>query len=345
MEYNSASELLAKLQQIHGQLEDEFAINNDIQEAKELQDFFISIERAQKLLLMGSKKISLVPAGSYLNEIIQLAQASINGPKTIFHKKAGGGYDNLEPGVNKLMVEAVRMFTTNTVDDKHFMAGTIQTENVVKITEEIKEQVLNQFQKIFYKKAQDKIAEDFQSYIKENGDFILPKRSIKVDIGAKKRIDISFTSQVTPKMQRILKLLLQSTFTLKNYASDTDLSIGETSPEKVFASVVGDPITGLVLGYYAKFAHRIKKPFHFSEELASHLNHVRYIYELSGYGQTVDKELYGDLNTKAKFLLFNKPGDDRIIVKAVSELVQQELKKEKDTSILKRISITQSSLL
>ena len=114
-----------------------------------------------------------------------------------------------------------------------------------------------------------------------------------------------------PLTKKALNIINRSKLSLKNYQSEWDIHLGNTDAWKAFSTPL------LALGKNSKdildafIAPDLKQFSKDKQTLNAHINHVRFVYELSGLGQ----------ETEADFILINKPNTDEIYVFAVSELI------------------------
>lgn len=165
-------------------------------------------------------------------------------------------------------------------------------------------------------------------------NFVYTNNSGKVDItGLNLNINFNFMANAGPLTKKALNIINRSKLSLKNYQSEWDIHLGNTDAWKAFSTPL------LALGKNTKdildafIAPDLKQFSKYKKTLNAHINHVRFVYELSGLGQ----------DTEADFILINKPNTDEIYVFAVSELILKQMAIETSVKQLKSFSIPQSS--
>jgi hypothetical protein len=156
------------------------------------------------------------------------------------------------------------------------------------------------------------------------------QRAIKADISAMK---IEYSDELIPNewCKNAIKLLNIRSFTLKNYASERKVHLGSTDPWKSFSTVLSqlhkrrkDIARSFII------ASKIKKD-NLKNDINSHINHIRFVYELSGFGQRVKE---------ADFLILNKPNTDEIYVRSTAKLINDYLQQKDLTLQLRSFTLS-----
>lgn len=152
-------------------------------------------------------------------------------------------------------------------------------------------------------------------------------RSAKVDVTGYSA-EWYIESEVKPEWRDFIKTFTGAKFTLKNYnswsQSTTTIHLGTTNPYKAMYGMLS------ALNFAPKDAAHIyfhsvgsyNKPNNKNEadnkaDIANHVIHIRFAYELTGEGLYV-----GDTRLDAAdFFIYNDPGTDRIWVKSTKEMI------------------------
>lgn len=167
------------------------------------------------------------------------------------------------------------------------------------------------------------------------------------------------------RLRTVAKILQGATFTAKNYKSfrwddqaktyvpinndapwANKLHIGQSDPFRAIHGTLsslgyGSAVTGI---YFTKMVEALdgikfsKKPYahSFHSDIVSHINHLRFVYELTGGGQTYDKAV--DLAfPEARYLIYNDPTTGNIYVRSTASIVVDYISsalKKKDSRVL-----------
>lgn len=165
-------------------------------------------------------------------------------------------------------------------------------------------------------------------------NFVYTNNYGKVDItGLNLNINFNLIAGAGPFTKKALNIINKSKLSLKNYRTEWDIHLGDTDAWKAFS------VPLLALGKNTKdildafMAPDLEQFSENKQTLNAHINHVRFVYELSGLGQ----------ETEADFILINKPNTDEIYVFAVSELILKQMAIETSVKQLRSFSIPQRS--
>ena len=316
-------------------------IKNTDREEQVLNKFFRTIDDIQYRILKGQKEKTIQEAiGTKNYEILydianDAIDRNIKGAlKTTFGRKRKGSNENLEYPLARLIQSTVQKVTNKTPVLKSIQTGSDTTK--FEMFDLSKVDNINEFLKQVVKECGDKITIETNDYGELIGIAYLD-RQIKTDISALK-IDLKVDAEIDPDFKEAIALLGKRSFSVKNYSSDFDLKLGETYLWKSFSTPL------LQLGYneqeISKYYTIAKK----TNSVNEHINHIRFIYELSGFGQ----DGFNSGIQTADFLLLNNPGRKKtsvrsrgIYVKSTAKLIYNFLQSN-DKSQLTKFSISQS---
>lgn len=172
-------------------------------------------------------------------------------------------------------------------------------------------------------------------------------------------------SDFTKKLRTVAKIMQAATFTAKNYKSfrwddqvkeyvpinneaswANKLHLGKSDPFRAIhgtLSSLGYDSTNIGI-YFTKMVEALdgiktmQKPYahEFHSDIVSHINHLRFVYELTGGGQTYDKAV--DLAfPEARYLIYNDPTTGNIYVRSTASIVVDYISstlKKKDSRVL-----------
>lgn len=149
---------------------------------------------------------------------------------------------------------------------------------------------------------------------------------IKMDVQGLKQVNLTILPNANQYLAEIFNILKHASFTLKSYNSASDswvgtnlgiydsVSLGKTQITTVLYNVLPVIAKSHWKYYLGLIANNQEHP-----QVILHVSHIKQIYELSGLGQIQNME------KGVKFLIYNDADGDPIVVKAISELVQQIL--------------------
>lgn len=131
----------------------------------------------------------------------------------------------------------------------------------------------------------------------------------KVDIGFNySQFGFTITGEPSPGLKKVLELLSESSFSAKSYKNVGDVALGQTNSFRVFMATTEGSTTNKVYHWYRMLTCLDN---HLDHKSAYYFYQIRYIYELTGYGQSyVDQkinEMLGN-NFGAKYLIYYNPG-------------------------------------
>lgn len=145
-------------------------------------------------------------------------------------------------------------------------------------------------------------------------------RSAKVDVTGY-RADWYVESEIKPEWRDFIKTFAGAKFTLKNYSSWSStetIHLGTTNPYKAIYGMLSalnfKPKDAAHIYFHSVGSYNI----HHSEDVANHVIHIRFAYELAGEG-LYDNE--GNRLDAADFFIYNDPGTDRIWVRSTKEMI------------------------
>ena len=165
----------------------------------------------------------------------------------------------------------------------------------------------------------------------------------KIDVTAL-TCDYTFIATGNAEFDRAAQLLKTATFTAKSYASlskewsdeyyeqlirqsnRTELHLGSTSSKRIYIEMLmkyGDLPYPVAASFYYRTMHSRK-----SEETKKSLSQLRWIYELTGYGQTYvtqwfQNKIEQESGMGAKYLIYNDPATNNIYVRSTADLVKE----------------------
>ena len=338
--------------EIHADLDSRYKpqVAKKKQEAKILNEFFAEIDRIQYSYLMGKKQsgkgaVEQIKTALQNNHdkfmvdvaIDALGKSSI---KTTFGKKAKGSFDNLEAPMGKLIQSVVK----KTVQENPPLRSIVTGKRLTAFEDFSLEGLDERLKDKFLTTLATNMGKELESVKLRNNALAINNRAIKTDIGS---LDITLdtTLTLTPVYQQAVKLLGQSTFSLKNYSSERDIELGATDEWKSFSSVLqqlGRSNKDIVRSYVIFNNTKNEK---LKSQIIPHVNHIRFVYELSGFGQNL-----GDIR-EADFLVLNRPSSDKgvisstgIYVKSTAELITTFLDRSNLTKQLRSFTLSQSAM-
>lgn len=293
------------LDDIHQCLSRQFKVNNDARNAQKLEEFFnyIIYRRPTNVfdqILTKEIADTIRRQNSFLVEAFQTSGST--------YWQTGLKGELAFANLIKRTVEAVAGQPRGSISDTIVSGQQLTT-------------VVNNFSNDMIEKINLGIQKEIQA---ADYTYYQPKQQ-KTDI---RGLSVNFT--LSPEAQWLLEL----SATVKNYHSKA-ITLGSASNKKILQSTLyaSDIDTNKKLLYmkqlFEKRSIRIKNSLE-----RQHLNHIRQIYELTGFGQievSADGNLLG-LAKQPKYLMINQIGQ-RIVIRSTSQLVQEILSNGGSTRI------------
>lgn len=297
-------------------------IEKEADQAKELQLFFQQLKDQAHYGKSTNNIISTEEA----NYILAKVQEKTKWKNPIF--KQFGGY-NLEKQLYQIIESVYEMNDIESSFDDIFTGaqhGTVFLEK--------------NFNNCTIKALKDltgKTAEILQNKSRENNQlypYMMASVQRKTDIqGGNYQININW--QESAGLKRILALLNQATFSAKNYSKNdlneiektTGLKLGHSNPYRaIYASLSFLGFSGKTINsaFYAAF-NSVKNSLPNNENVSAHIYHLRFIYELTGIGMNLLKDI--QKGERAKFIIYNEPDTDFIYVLSTSQIIMDMLKR------------------
>lgn len=208
-------------------------------------------------------------------------------------------------------------------------ANILNTSDTIRIDEELIKQI------------EDNAGEAINKMVGENfhKGYVAKGKSGKIDIKGNKEVIIQYNLNNIPAT--IWQILASANFTLKSkkslewdkknrqlaIASASDIHLGHTVPYVAIIGAISSIDSELSLEekekiFYGGLIEGVKNKV---EEVSYHLNHLQFIYELSGAGQYYDG--LGNIG-EAEYLIYNDPDSDDIQVRSVAAMIAEELEQE-----------------
>ena len=144
-------------------------------------------------------------------------------------------------------------------------------------------------------------------------------RAIKTDVSG--YLNINIETNIKPEWQEFIAAVAGANFTLKNYSSYSGteaIHLGNTNLIKAslatLNSFLGDEDQALHVFFHSNY--------HASEpEVATHIQHWRLIYELTGKGLHIQGEGGEIALDEADFIVYNDPSSDNIWVRSTKQII------------------------
>ena len=314
--------------------------SKDEKQAKELQSFLHTIKFLGRHEQPGKGLVNQAAL-----QIWQEAQKMSGLTTNSILNRAGG--QNLEDDLTNIILATVpnkireQIRKNINIGNKHVNIGAKYNNTIDNIE-------LLQDEDIVY--IMRDIRPDLKTYEKTNQNNIIKIRSTqgKIDVTGPGTIGMELSFEFdSPELKKYYNLLSNATFTAKNYASEStsynkhfgtfqrdldadfpNLHLGNSDPYKaIFSSLqfLGYPSVIIKSAFFAAYwSLRYKNEF--SDDIGTHIWHLRFAYELTGRGS-----FYSDINFSllnnigAKFLIYNDPASDFISVVSTNKLVKDIL--------------------
>ena len=317
-------------------------------EAAILQSFFKQIK------LMTSKNVAHnVPAGEFSQALMQ--QVINNALKLNQHYGADREWFKMRGGPEQgaaferelaAIVAAVSSMTgAGDIDFKSLVVGKQQV-NIGGGSKAELADIIKPVAESWINSANEKLQKMGKDLMKNNNDLITTSVSGKIDVTAL-TVEYDFIATGSAKFDQAARLLQTATFTAKSYSSlisewvdeyqelfekkstIQNIHFGHTKANRIYIDMLmqyADLPYPVAASFYYKLMHSRK-----SAETFESLSQLRWIYELTGYGQTygVDdmaswfqKKIEQESAMGAKYLIYNDPASDNIYVKSTADMIK-----------------------
>ena len=144
----------------------------------------------------------------------------------------------------------------------------------------------------------------------------------KVDTLNDTTLEVTLESQRLPALQRVLKLLAQSSFSDKAFKKNQDITIGQTNSLRVFLAVSEEGTLKEKLDRWNRLLRCMDNhgqvPGH--QDVPLMFYQIRYMYELTGYGLRYTENKITQMvgKTGAKYFVYFNPGQGYTVLSASS---------------------------
>lgn len=333
---------------VHRRMLDQYVDNNhqDDANALELQSFLSQIKILGRKDSPGTGLISQ-SAITIWNRATKLANKTKKVANTLLNEKGGA---NLEKDLTSIILATLPEKVTEQIDKKqinigakHFNLGVSYAEN----------EFNNLIEDSDIVNALKDLRSDLRTYSTKNSIFPIKIKSIpgKIDVAGPGYILSNIEFEIEDaNIKKYYTLLKDATFTAKNYASESNfyskemkkyyirdlnadfpnLHLGNSDPYRaVFSSLsfLGYSKEVIQAAFYAGY-WRLRYKNTESDEIGTHLWHLRFAYELTGAGSYYIDQALSKLNGGAKYLIYNDPTSSNISVcstkKIINGILQQD---------------------
>lgn len=328
---------------IHRQMSQKYINNNNIkqeeQNASLLQEFLVNVKRMslnRKLQLNIIDKIAFTEMVSQMQQqFIQSSPSNAKFARMFFHGTGSGFEKDItklhQIAEKNLRIEFEKQMSKEQINIGNVSANILDEAGTIRITSALVESIEQNGSAAI----NELVGADFHKGIVKKG------RSGKIDVRGNKEIIINYSSDNIST--RIWQIIANSHFTLKNkkslewdnqnkqlaIAKTSDIHLGHTTP---YVAILG-ALDNLEMNYSLEDKERlfygglIEGIDNNNKEIIYHLNHLQFIYDLSGVGQSYQG--LGKLGP-ADYLIYNDPDSDDIQVKSVNSMIAQALNENKD---------------
>lgn len=208
--------------------------------------------------------------------------------------------------VNKVINTATNKKTSNRRYDFHL--GPSQVSLLKNIENDLVEDTMNELVKQVYKEENNRIKEQAKKVNSKINNVNVSVQG-KIDVGFDaSNINFELIGQDSPELAKILNLLSQATFSAKSYETLGEVSLGQTNSFRVFLATTEGSTTNKIYHWYRMLSCLDN---HLDHDSAFYFYQIRYIYELTGYGQIYIKDEINKIlgnNIGAKYLIYYHPG-------------------------------------
>lgn len=210
--------------------------------------------------------------------------------------------------------------------------GSERVDMYKNIVEDLSDDIVRDLIKDTYQRENERI-KNYVDEAKQKG--FNPTVEGKIDV-AIKNVDFKIdTGKMPPALKEIFELLKGATFSAKAYATTHDVQLGQTNSFRVFLAVTQGDTYNRVYHWYRMLSCM---DAHKDHEAAFLFYQIRYIYELTGYGQQYIKNKINEMidnPTGAKYLIYYHPGSG-IKVMSTKVLLNNFLKMVADGSYFEK---------
>lgn len=335
MEYNGKKGMKTTtfLNLVHAKLFSKYKIkdNNDIQDAKDLQEFFQKLKKAATDINSMPTELDKILYSQLVQRTTELFSSKSNASvSNLFRRLGRNSYERGDLFERELeaVIKAVAEKASGELPASENTIRTGQITGTTTITDDLMQEV--------EKKIAEGLSEEkaFNSVLGSN-DFYQKRVAIKTDIqGIEVEINVGRRKKIDKEIIRIQKLLAQATFSAKSYSSASfntqtqkieilkdaypTIHLGNSNP---FRAVYG-ALTSLgynhstAVSAYAASSNLVKNK---NQDVINHIYHLRYLYELTGAGTKILNGQYKE----SRFLIYNDPATDDIFVKSTAEILNE----------------------
>lgn len=326
--------ILEEYERIHSLMlskyNDATTITRESENASLLQDFLFNLKRS---FMNESLQLSLLDKAGFnlLQQQLQKTFKQLNKTSKLENILFRPGGTSFERDIAKLQQVAesnlgVEIRKIKDINIGRASANILNTTDTINIAEPLVRLVEDKCSKV----VNDMVGKDFSKGLVKKG------RQGKIDNMGNNNIQIIY--ELNNNTTRVWQILAASNFTLKNYASIgikegklkgvTNIRLGNTTP---YVAIVGaissiDPSLSLIRKNKIFYGGIVEGVINNVAKINYHLNHLQFIYDLSGAGQYYDK--LGNIG-EAEYLIYNDPYSDNIKVESVKVLISQELQTER----------------
>lgn len=306
--------------------------------AKLLQDFLVNMKRVslgRDLKLTAMDKIAFQELMQQMEkEFQQLSPKNAKLSKMLF-RSSGVGFEKdivklHQMAENALALEANKKMTKEEIHIGNISANILNTSETI----DISPVVIDAVNQASNEALDELVGANFHKGIVVKG------RSGKIDVRGNKMVQVNYYSKNVPK--KIMQLLASSNFTLKSKKSmtwdnankklvimkESDIHLGHTTPYVAIMGALSLLEKQLSLQERERIFYQglIENVKYGNKEIGYHLNHLQFIYELSGAGQFYSNGL-GDIGV-ADYLIYNDPDSDDIQVRSVNAMIAEVLEEK-----------------
>lgn len=337
------------LQEIHDKMKDKINKRKNDKKAEEIEKFLKEIKKTVKILSENKTKKLTIEKGidqELVNLIQQTLDMRLGKDTDITSTKLFGNRskeiqafnadDIFEEELSFLIKAATKMKKINLTSEiliggKSGSTQAMNTQFIKKFQEEIGGSIIDI--------TNDALKEQAKKYnsLKNKQIKKISARAIKSDIAIPK-LEITGSLNKGDKIDKFLKLISGESFTLKNYQSykeDTntfktlsriDIHLGNTNPYKAITGTLSEIYKnvkaqqriyyrGMIILAGKDKNEKTATP----EKVDAHFSHLKFIYELQGTG-LIDKK--SGKNIKAKYIIWNDPDTERVIVRSTDTIIK-----------------------
>lgn len=291
--------------------------SKEAQQAEELQLFFQQLKDQAR----GAKATNNIISEYAADYILAQVQKKTNWQNPIFQQSGGW---NLEKQLTEIIESIYDMMNVNQL-----------TQNIYTGTEHgtifLEKNVLNTFVEDTLKDLTGKTTTFLKNHCQQNNSkypWMMASVQRKTDVqGGNAQININ--QEEAGGLKRIFALLNQATFSVKNYnkkdmyniEKTTGLKLGRSNPYRaVYAtlSFLGFSEKTINSAFFAAF-NSVSHDLPNNQSVSAHIYHLRFIYELTGIGMNLLKQI--QTGERAKFIIYNEPDTDYIYVLSTSQII------------------------